>query len=120
MNAAAFRRAEAIENLESYARVIVVHLALLNWFPENDAKAHWQAEIDAFMRTLRRYDKGKKRPHNFGIELICETLEDEFMDNEGKDTILIAVEGHGVLAPERPDFALLSKAVKEFAKRVLA
>jgi hypothetical protein len=120
MNAAAFRRAEAIENLESYARVIVVHLALVNWYPNNEAKKHWEIELKAFMRTLKRYDKGKKRPHNFKVELICETLEDEFIDNNGKDAILIAVEGHGILAPETPDFELLSKAVKDFAKEVVA
>jgi|SRR5579871_2496631 len=119
MNSAAFRRAEAIENLENYARVIVIHLALLTWFPSNDAKLHWQAELNAFLRTLRRYDKAKKRPHNFTMDLIREILEDEFIDNESKDTILIGIEGHGVLAPEKPDWKLLSDAVKNFAHSVV-
>jgi|SRR5580658_9978704 hypothetical protein len=114
-----FKRAEAIENLESYARVIVVHLALLAWFPGNNAKNHWQAEINAFIKTLRRYDKGEKRPHNFSVELISEILEDEFLKNDDQDAILIGIEGHGVLAPERPDFKLLAQSVKDFAEQVI-
>ena len=92
---------------------------LTTWFPDNDANAHWQAEINAFIKTLRRYDNAMKRAHNFTQQLIEETLEDEIIDNESKDTILIAVEGHGVHAPERPDFEAVSKAISEFAKRIL-
>ncbi len=47
-----------------------------------------------------RYDKDKKRKHNFRTSLIIEILEDEIIDNEGRDAILIAIEGHGVQAPE--------------------
>lgn len=119
MNSAAFRRAEALENLENYARVIVIHLALMEWFPKNDATAHWQAALNAFTKTLRRYDNAKKRAHNFSIDLIKETLEDEIIDNSSRDAVLIAVEGHGVIAPEKPDFQAVSKAIEVFAKRIL-
>lgn len=119
MNSAAFRRAEALESLESYARIIVVHLALLSWFPHKGAKNHWQTEINAFIKILRRYDSAKKRAHNFTQYLIIETLEDEIIDNNSKDAILIAVEGHGVKIPDEPDFELLSKAIKNFAEKVL-
>ena len=119
MNSAAFRRAEALENLESYARVIVIHLALLVWFPDNSATKHWQAEIDAFLKTLRRYDNAKKRAHNFSHDVIVETLEDEIIDNNSRDAILIAVEGHGVMAPENPDFKAVSVAISNFADGII-
>lgn len=119
MNYAAFRRAEALESLESYARIIVVHLALLSWYPKNDAKQHWQAEINAFIKTLRRYDNAKKRAHNFNVELITEVLEDEIADNSARDAILIAVEGHGVMAPDEPDFVSVSSAINQFARKIL-
>jgi|GEM_PF-2150045 len=120
MNSAAFRRAEALENLESYARVIVIHLALMEWFPKHDANQHWQSELNAFIKTLRRYDNAKKRPHNFSIDLIKETLEDEIIDNSSRDAVLIAVEGHGVLAPDKPDFQAVSRSIEEFARKILA
>jgi hypothetical protein len=120
MNSASFRRAEALENLESYARVIVIHLALTEWFPGHDAQKHWQAELNAFVKTLRRYDNAKKRAHNFTIDLIKETLEDEIIDNSSRDAVLIAVEGHGVMAPDRPDFNAVANAIEAFAQRILA
>ena len=119
MNSAAFRRAEALESLESYARVIVIHLALMEWFPQHEARQHWQSELNAFIKTLRRYDNAKKRAHNFSTELITEALEDEIIDNSSRDAVLIAVEGHGLMAPDNPNFQVVSKAIKEFAKRIL-
>ena len=119
MNAAAFRRAEALENLENYARIIVVHLVLTSWFPANSAAKHWQAELNAFIKTLKRYDKAKKRAHNFSHDLIKETLEDEIFDNSSRDAILIAAEGHGIILPDEPDFSLIHTAIDDFAKKVL-
>jgi hypothetical protein len=119
LNSAAFRRAEALECLESYARIIVVHLALLAWFPNNKAQQHWQAEINAFIKTLRRYDNAKKRAHNFTTQLITEALEDEISDNSARDAILITVEGHGMSIPDYPDFAAVSSAINQFAGKIL-
>jgi hypothetical protein len=68
---------------------------------------------------LRRYDNAKKRAHNFSVDLIKETLEDEIIDNSSRDAILIAVEGHGVMAPDKPNFLAVSKAIEEFAKKVI-
>ena len=55
MNSVAFRRAEALENLESYARVIAIYLASMEWFPEHDATAYWQAELYTriYLQTLK-------------------------------------------------------------------
>ena len=119
MNASAFRRAEAIENLESYSRIIVVHLALVTLFPENPAKDHWDAELNAFKKTLKRYDKAKKRDHNFTRQIIIETLGDECIDYDAKDAILIAVEGHGVKAPDNPDWNIINKAIESFADSIM-
>ena len=119
MNAAAFGRGEAITKLENYAQVIVEHLALLAWYPDNPAKTHWEVEVRAFRTTLKRYDKGKKRAHNFAVDDIVETLEEQYLDNDGKDGVLIAIEGHGVQAPREPDWSLVDQAVRSFAESVV-
>lgn len=120
MNSAAFRRGEAFSRLDSYAPVIVEHLALITWFPEHSARKHWNAEILAFQKTLKRYDNAKKREHNFRVEDIIEALEDCIADGDDKDSILIGIEGHDVTAPDNPNWFLLQVKFKEFAELIVA
>jgi hypothetical protein len=92
MNAAAFRKGEAISRLENYAYVIVEHLALVTWFPTPGALSHWNIELAAFSKALLRYDTGKGVKHNF-----------------------IGVESHGVPLPETVDWEALSARISAFA-----
>ena len=120
MNAAAFQKSEALQRLENYSSVVVEHLALLTWFGDSSASSHWQVEINAFVKTLRRYDKGKKRKHNFKTDDIIDALMDQVHTNDDKDAVLIGIEGHGVKAPEDPAWEDLYKAFEEFAQKVLS
>ena len=50
----------------------------------------------------------------------CKQLENYLGKDCSRDAVLIAVEGHGVMAPERPDFDAVSRAIRKFSERVLA
>ncbi|HXW53995.1 MAG TPA: hypothetical protein VEL47_07810 [Myxococcota bacterium] len=119
MNAAAFRRGEAITRLENYAPVIVEHLALVTWYPNHSPAKHWQSELDAFTKALTRYNTGKGNKHNFTAEIIVETLMDVLSTNEERDYVLIGVESHGVVIPDQPDWDGLDKKLREFALNVV-
>ncbi len=64
MNAAVFRRGEAITRLENYAPVVLEHLALLTWFASNPASKHWAMELRAFKTAWQRYSTGKGNKSN--------------------------------------------------------
>ena len=79
---AAFYRSDAIDTLEEISFVLLVHLSLLVVFPKDRAGNHWKAEVDAFVKTLQRYNKGKKGRLNyvdarFVIKILHEKLDDE-------------------------------------------
>jgi len=115
MNAAAFRKGEAISRLENYAYVIVEHLALVTWFPTHGALSHWNIELAAFSKALLRYDTGKGVKHNFSKEIIVDVLTSTIETNEEKDYLLIGVESHGVPLPETVDWEALSARISAFA-----
>ncbi len=119
MNAAAFRRGEAITRLENYATVIVEHLALTAWYPGHPAFPHWQAELNAFCTTMRRFNTAKKSKGNYTFEIIVDALMEILMSNEDKDYLLIGVESHGVVLAPEPDWTELNKSIENFANKVL-
>lgn len=116
---AAFRRSEALERLENFAEVVVEHLALVTWFPTHRAKNHWNAEIQAFLKRLRKFDNGKDSRKNFTEFLIVDALNSILDTNQSRDYLIVSVESHGVVAPEDPDWESLKKAVVIFAKQVM-
>lgn len=120
MLAQAFKRGDAFNRLESYAPVIVEHLALVSWYPDTQAVNHWNVEIDAYMKILRRYNNGKKKSDNFDVEDIVRELKSHIEYNEEKDYLLIAMKGHGQPDLDNPDWDALEKATQAFAERVCA
>ncbi len=119
MNAAVFRRGEAITRLENYAHVIVEHLALVTWYPRNSATKRWKNEINAFLKSLERYNTAKGKKNNFTTHLTVDALRDTIATNEEKDYLLIGVESHGVKLPKEPDCKILDNSIKDFAKHLL-
>ncbi len=120
MNAAAFRRGEAITRLENYAHVLVEHLALVTWYPAHTAHQHWQAELAAFRKALQRYNTGKGSKSNFTLEIVIETLMDVLATHEEQDYLLIGVEAHGVALPSEPDWQASHSKIQEFARQVVS
>ena len=116
---AAFRRGEAVTRLENYACVILEHLALVTWFPDNSAKNHWDVELKAFKKALIRYNSSKGKKPNYTTALIVDTLSDFYETNDDKDYLLVDIESHGVKAPEDPDWKSFDQAVANFAKGVV-
>lgn len=119
MNAAAFRRGDAITRLENYAPVIVEHLALVNWYPKHTAHNHWQAELRGFSGALKRYDSAKSGRHNFTKEIVVMTLMDIVSTEDERDYVLIGVEAHGGSIPSNPDWHLVYKAIEDFASQLV-
>ena len=95
-------------------------LALITWFPKNPASKHWQAEIDAFYKSLDRYNSGKGNKNNFTQHIIVDTLMDAIRTREEQEYLLIGVESHGVSLPESPDWSELKKGIDVFAKRIMS
>jgi hypothetical protein len=116
---AAFRRSDAILRLESYAAVIIEHLALVTWYPEHRASKHWQTELNAFLTGLRRYNTGKGNGANFTEEMICQTFADAMLFQADKESILIGVESHGLTLPDAPNWTDLEKAISSFSKQIM-
>jgi len=119
MNAAAFRRGDAITRLENYAPVIVEHLALVAWFPTHTANNHWQAELRGFLGALKRYDSAKSGRHNFTKEIVIMTLMDMIRTEDERDYVLIGVESHGGSVPSEPDWDLVYKSIEDFALKLV-
>lgn len=115
---AAFSRGEALIRLENLSTVIVTHLALLAWAPNDQCVGHWQGEIDAFKRAIARYDKSKMRKkHNFDHRMVLELLLDEIDTDERRDDILLLVQSHGVNLDE-PNWEALEKSLDDFASAI--
>ena len=111
-------RSEAIEGLENLSFIIAIHLVLTSSFPAHDAVDHWNSEIDGFIKTLRRFDKGKKRKHNFNKELICDVLLELLEDSKIQDDIEDYIAAKG-LAVDTLDFEAAKIQVESFATGVL-
>lgn len=117
----AFCRKDAVGSLESYAAVIVLHLALTTFFPKNSARRHWQSELGGFKKILTRFDKAKKKSrHNFNRKLIEDVLCEEFLDNHEKDLLLSVIDAKGLqIDTDAADWPALKLAVKEFAASIV-
>lgn len=115
---AAFRRSEAVQKLENYAPVIMEHLALVTWFPDNLANSHWEQELAAFRKTLHRVSNSKSKRPNLNQDLIVDVLMDSLEEHRDKDLFLVGLEGHGVVAPTDPDWSSLAEAARSFAVSV--
>lgn len=111
-------RSEAMEALENLSFIIVVHLTLVAHFSSHQALKHWQGELDGFVSALRRYDKGKKRKHNFNKEIICDTLMELLEDRKIQDDIedFIAAKG---LPIDDLNFDTVKPFVGPFADSIL-
>lgn len=118
MNAAAFRRGEALTRLENYAPVIVEHLALAAWYPSHPANSHWKVELAAFKKTIIRYNTSKGKKPNFTRELVIDALQPFIDTDEERDYLLIGVESHGVTLNEHPNWADLQTAIEKFAAEI--
>ena len=116
----AFSRKDAVGTLESYAAIIVLHLALITFFPKNDAQRHWQIEIDSFRKILARFNKGKsKSKQNFNVEFIIDALSEQFEGNHEKDILLSIIDTKGLhIEPEKANWTALETRVHEFARSV--
>ncbi len=111
-------RSEAIEALENLSFIIVVHLALVTFFSSHQAVRHWQSELDGFVSALRRYDKGKKRKHNFNKDLICDALLELLEDRKIQDDIEDFIASKG-LPVDDLDFEAVKPLVVPFAESIL-
>jgi len=114
---AAFRRSDALEALESYALPIVMHLSLLQFFPEHSAVNHWQAEVQAFEKALLRYSNSKKKSPNLDSYLVQKFLEDELFSPSDEEKIENFIHAKGLPLNEDPNWDLVRKAIQEFAGR---
>ena len=114
---AAFRRSEALEALESYALPIVMHLALLQFFPDHSAVKHWRAEVEAFEKALICYSNSKKRSPNLDSYLVQKFLEDELFSSSDEEKIENFIHAKGLPLSEDPDWSFVRKAIYEFAQR---
>lgn len=117
----AFSRKDAIGSLESYSAVIVLHLALITFFPDNRAHQHWNAELDGFRKILHRFDKAKKKSrHNYNEQLITDVLNEEFLDHHDKDILATALEAKGLpIDVDSVDWKSLESAAENFAKSIM-
>ena len=117
---AAFHRSDAVETLEDLSLIILIHLALIETFPKDRACAHWQGEINAFAKTLKRYDNGKKGRHNYVDEnyvtqILCEMLDDS--DEQKRIETHIFSKGYDLSSTEI-NFEAVKGAVVGFSKLV--
>ena len=115
----AFHRGHAITGLEEIAMVICMHLVLVVSFPENDAVKHWQGEVGGFLKTLRRWDKGKKGARNYTPDIVLFALGGILNDETERELIEAHVEAKG-LDPERINWTGSTQAAVEFSKSVCA
>ena len=118
MNAAAFRRIDAVNALGQYAPVITLHISLLIAFPDGQEVTHWKKELEAFKVTLKRLNKGKnKKGINFSEELVADVLLDEIDTNDKQDNIVLFIEGKGLKISEI-DWAKVEEYIRNYAKEV--
>ncbi len=116
---AAFRRTDAMETLESFAPIVVLHVALLTCFPHSRDRKHWMKELEAFRKTYSRYNNGKRGRSNFNRELIGDSLEDVVYDFEGKERIVNAILAKGLsLEFEDVNWDDVRKGIDEFSRSV--
>jgi hypothetical protein len=115
----AFHRGHAITGLEEIAMVVCMHLVLKVSFPESDALNHWDGEISGFMKTLRRWDKGKKGARNYTPDIVFFALGSILNDENERELIEGHIEAKG-LDPERINWNEATKAAVDFSKSVCA
>ena len=113
----AFHRGHAITGLEEIAMVICMHLVLLASFPDNEASKHWDGEIQGFLKTLRRWDKGKKGARNYTPDIVMFALGSILNDEEERELIEAHVEAKG-LDPELIRWDAAIEAAASFSNRV--
>lgn len=115
----AFHRGHAITGLEEIAMVICMHLVLVASFPDNDAAKHWEGEVSGFLKTLRRWDKGKKGARNYTPDIVQFALDGILKDDAERELIEAHIEAKG-LDPEGINWAGAVQAAVEFSKSVCA
>lgn len=113
---AAFRRSEALETLEHMSFTIIAHMALIAWFPKNEAKNHWEKEIAGFLKTILRYNRGKiKSGKNLSASLVEEILLEEIALSRDEERIEIFIQEKGLELPEPIDWQLVRSSISKFA-----
>lgn len=113
----AFPRGHAITGLEEIAMVICMHLVLVESFPSNDAAQHWSGELRGFVKTLRRWDKGKKGARNYTPDIVTFALESILNDSDERELIEAHVESKS-LEPNDIKWEAALTAAKKFANEV--
>jgi hypothetical protein len=114
----AFRRGHAITGLEELSLVICMHIVLAVSFPNHEACPHWSGELDGFVKTLQRWNRGKKNAKNYTAEIITDALNGILLDGDEQELIEGHVEAKG-LNPEHLDFKKASEFAIVFAKNVI-
>lgn len=117
---AAFYRSDAIDTLEDISFVLLVHLTLLAHFPKDLSVKHWKAEVNAFVKTLQRYNKGKKGRLNYvDPSFITKILQQKLDDEDEKERIETHIHSKGYDTSKLDlDWKLVKSLVAKEASRV--
>ena len=115
----AFNRGHAITGLEEVSMVICMHLVLVASFPENDALKHWEGELSGFLKTLRRWDKGKKGARNYTSDIVMFALQSILTDEDERELIEAHIESKG-LDPEQIKWQAAIDLASDFSRSVFS
>lgn len=114
----AMRRSDAVQTLEAMAWIIAVHAVLVASYPENQDANHWRGELNGFVKTLRRYHKGKGGRKNYTMDMLTDELFAALAENDENEAIAMHIEEKG-LDPDLINWQCAKDVLVQFGLNVL-
>lgn len=113
----AFQRGQAVTHLENLSLIIAIHCVMVASYPENEAINHWNGELDGFIKTLKRYNRGKKGRSNFNLALAEEIISEHVTDPDDQEAIEAYIHEKG-LDSEKIDWEKSKTTISGFVFKI--
>ncbi|NRA67808.1 MAG: hypothetical protein HRU19_25225 [Pseudobacteriovorax sp.] len=113
-----FSKGHSIRGLELISSTISTYIVLGDSYPDHEYGKFWKYEIDALIKTVRGYNNSSNGPSNFTSEILKNTLQFHFTDDDERELIMGSVIARDC-DPKQIDWTKAQESMNQFIRAVL-